>query len=308
MSAKRLPIIIDTDPGIDDVLAFLYLTGRPEVEIVGLTTVHGNVPASTGARNALKALEVAGAPEVPVVVGVDRPLVHGAATAEEVHGGDGMGDAGLAPSLLSAVPGSGPLKILEWVRARPGEITLLAIGPLTNVAVALLLEPQLPQLVRELVIMGGAVYAPGNVTEYAEFNIWHDPEAAHVVLSAPFNMTLVGLDVTARTRLQGAPLAALEGSKRPVARFASAILQGYLAESEQEDGLRAAFMHDPLAAAIALDPALATFRTSGIAVELSGPARGQTRAAFEDGKPPVRVAVEVDGDRFISRYLEAVLR
>jgi purine nucleosidase len=308
VTRDRRPVVIDADPGIDDVLAILYLTGLPDVEIVGLTTVHGNVPAGTGARNALKAFEIAGAPDVPVVVGIDRPLVHQAATAEDVHGTDGLGDAGVLPSLRRPSAGSGPVQLLQWARERPGEITLLAIGPLTNVAVAQLLEPKLPSLFRELVIMGGAVWAPGNVTPHAEFNTWHDPEAARVVLEAPWNMTLVGLDVTARTRLEGAALAELEGSPKPVARFASAILQGYLKESERESGVRAAFMHDPLASAIMMDPRLADFRDTPLLVELAEPERGRTRPEASGGGPAVHVAVDVDGPRFIARYLSAVLR
>ena len=213
MSPTVHPIIIDTDPGVDDAMAIAYALCRPDVELVGLTTVFGNTSAELATRNARWLLERFGAPQVPVARGaavprVQPPLPH----ADFVHGADGLGNThpdgsdvvppGAAERGAPGVEGADAADfIVDAARARPGEITLVAIGPLTNVAEALAREPELPGLLRALVIMGGAVTEPGNVSPVAEANFWNDPHAADEVLARDWPVTIVGLDVTHRIML-----------------------------------------------------------------------------------------------------------
>lgn len=305
MSTARTSLWVDCDPGVDDALALLYLAGHADADVVAVSTVHGNVTAGLGAHNALRTWDVAGVAHVPVLVGVDHPLVYPTPTAEEVHGQDGLGDAGLGPAVGRPSPGCGPLRLIEWARAHPGQLCLLALGPLTNVAVALRLEPRLPTLIPRLVIMGGAVFSPGNTTAAAEFNIAHDPEAAQIVLSTPWDITLVGLDVTRRALLAGSHLEHLQAARDPRARFACAILERYMARYERRTGIRGAPLHDPLAAAIALHPTLALYQHRVVAVELNGTAtRGATVPLdAAEGRATVKVAVDLEADRFLSEFV-----
>lgn len=305
-------ILLDCDTGIDDALAILYLAGLQGVSIVAAGSVHGNVPAPLGALNTLRVLELAGLGDVPVAVGAARPLAQPLDTTEYVHGGDGLGNVGWP--MPRGRPTAEPAAV-QWARLareHPGELTLLAIGPLTNLALALLLEPELPRLLRRVVVMGGAVYAPGNVNTDAEANIWHDPEAAELALSAGWPLTLVGLDVTTRAALAGDDLLALQQAPAPAGRFAWSILQFYLDFYESRVGARMCYLHDPLAAAIAVDPSLATYRHTPVHVELRGHlTRGATRGAppWEQPRteePHVAVAIEVDEARFLRGFLDAL--
>lgn len=305
-------LILDTDPGVDDALAIMYLAAQEDAEIVAVGSVHGNVAASVGALNALRVLELVGL-NPPVTVGAARPLAQPLQTAEFVHGEDGLGGhAGPLPK-GSSVPGSAAEQIVRLARANPGELTLLALGPLTNVALAVLLEPELPALLRSVVVMGGAVTVPGNITPYADANFYHDPEAADLVLGAGFpDLTLVALDATEQARVGGEWMAALAEVRGSRADFANKLLDHYQKFYSNMFGEHSCTLHDPLAAAIALDQKLATYRTMPLGVELTGThTRGQVvsdlRSISSDayistnagaGRVPVKVAETVDVETF----------
>jgi purine nucleosidase len=182
--AKKIPLLIDTDPGVDDALALLMAFNDPRHEIVGLTIAAGNVGLEHTVRNALKLCEVVGRDDVPVFAGCAQPLLHPARDAAYVHGRDGFGDIGYAPPTRAAESEHAALALLRLSHAHAGELVLVALGPLTNIALALKLDPTLPQRIARFVVMGGAVTGHGNITPAAEFNIYFDPEAAHVVFEA----------------------------------------------------------------------------------------------------------------------------
>lgn len=186
---ERIPLLIDTDPGVDDALALLMAFNDPGHEVVGLTVAAGNVGLDHTVANALKLVELCDV-QVPVHAGAATPLVHPAVDAAAVHGKDGFGDVGYAPATLQADAEHAALAILRQSHAHAGQLLLVALGPLTNLALALRLDPTLPQRIKRLVVMGGAVTARGNITPAAEFNIAFDPEAAHIVFEAFPNLDL----------------------------------------------------------------------------------------------------------------------
>jgi purine nucleosidase len=273
-------LLVDCDTGVDDAVALLYLAADPSVELCAVTTTFGNVAAATAARNSLYVLDVAGRTgEVPVAAGSEVTLVGDAPSLGTLaHGGSGLGrvEAGEQKGALS--PLSAPELIVETARRRPGEVHLLATGPLTNLAVALRLEPHLTRLVSGVTIMGGAALAPGNVTPAAEANIFRDPEAAQAVLSAPWETTLVPLDATMGELMTEPERLQLARSPSPVARFAADILDYYFDYYAQVFGERVCVCHDALAAAIAVgDVAPTRSMKVGVVVETGrGPARGAT--------------------------------
>lgn len=298
----------------------MYLAAQEDAEIIAVGSVHGNVAASVGALNALRVLDLVGlAP--PVTIGAARPLAQPLQTAEFVHGEDGLGGhAGPLPKAATA-PGSAAEQIVRLARANPGELTLLALGPLTNVALAVLLEPDLPGLLRSVVIMGGAVTVPGNITPYADANFYHDPEAADLVLGAGFpELTLVALDATEQARFGADWLAELAEIHNPRADFANKLLDHYGQFYANMFGEQSCTLHDPLAAAIALDQKLAGYRTMPLGVELTGThTRGQVvsdlRPISSDayistktgaGRVPVKVAESVDVPTFRDLMLKSL--
>jgi purine nucleosidase len=310
-------ILLDCDTGIDDALTLLYLARLVRAgaaELVAAGTVHGNVAPDAGARNTLRVLERAGLDGVPVAVGAVAPMGQPASYAHEFHGTDGLGDTGgLADPAGRLADVSAPEQIIRLARARPGELTLVAVGPLTNLGIALLLEPALPGLLRQVVVMGGAFDHPGNVTPHAEANIWHDPEAAELVFTADWPVVLVPLDATHPTAVDGAWLDRLAAADSDVARFASRILEFYVSAYRPALGGRGAVIHDALAAMLAIDPALGAYVDRPVRVELRGEhTRGAT---LWDRRPPppagpgrraVRVAVRADADAFRERLLASL--
>ena len=200
-AGQRTParVLLDCDPGIDDAFAIVFGCGHPGLDLIGLTTVSGNVNLDTVTANALSVLELAGRPDVPVVPGSARPLLRDTLDAREVHGEGGLGAARLPAAQAAPAGGHAVDYLIETIGAAPGEITLIATGPLTNIALAVRREPRLAGWVRDFVIMGGSA-ARGNVTPAAEFNIIADPEAAAIVFDAGWQVTMVGLDVTLQAR------------------------------------------------------------------------------------------------------------
>ncbi len=280
-SARRTPVLVDCDTGIDDAMALLYLLAHDEVKLVGITTVFGNNTAQQCATNSLRVLELAGRTDVPVAIGAENPLV-GEVTylATHVHGADGLGDAGL-PATISTPPTSlTAVELIDEVSRRyPGELRILAVGPLTNLAHALDQLPSLAERVRDVVIMGGAADAPGNQSPAAEANIIHDPEAAQRVITAAWETTLVPLDVTMREMLTEAHRDALLATGMSVPAFVAAITEFYMGGYGMESyGTFSSPCHDALAAGVLtgdVKPRLAPV----IPVEVdtsSGPSRGAT--------------------------------
>ena len=272
------PVYLDCDTGIDDSLAIAYLMAHPDVDLVGVGTVFGNIDAHRAARNTLDLLAMGGHDHVPVAIGAEKPLAgRWTGGPAHIHGANGVGDIEL-PRSPRDPDGSAAELLVRLAREHRGGLRVVAIGPLTNLAQALELEPGLPSLVESVVVMGGAAKAPGNVTPVAEANIFNDPDAAELVLSAEWPLTLVTLDVTMEQVLEEADRTALLDADRPLPRALGQMLDLYYTFYVDTYGRRCAPLHDPLAAAIAaggVTPAAAP--TVQVVVDTSdGPGRGQT--------------------------------
>jgi len=300
--SERVPLVLDVDTGTDDALALAYAVASPGIELVAVTTVAGNVDVEKTTANTLSVLDWLGAQDIPVHRGASRPLVRPHRDASYFHDEGGLGGARLPASTRMVGADRGPAALIRLARQRPGELTLVALGPLTNVAIALNVEPTLPELLKSLVIMGGAYTVPGNTTPAAEFNILVDPEAADQVFNAPFpNMTAVGLDVTHQVALTRDDWDAVNGASA-LPRTAS--LLGEVGRSAFSRLGRDQFsLHDPLSVAVAKDPTVIAVREVAIAVDTVEPELGRTRIA---GPGKVRVAASVDAERALQDFRRTV--
>lgn len=288
------PIVLDVDTGVDDALALALAVKSPHVELVATTTLAGNVNLERTTINTLTVLDWLGANDVPVHRGASRPLVRPLIDAGHVHGDNGLGNATLPESARQVAADRGPAAIVRLANERPGELTLVCTGPLTNLAIALNVEPRLPELLDRLMIMGGAFYVPGNVTPHAEFNIYCDPEAAQFVFAADWpNATATGLDVTEQVALTRADWEAAGTRQSAVAKLIAAVCR----HSFQERGVKEFFLHDPLALAVAIDQRLVGTEPSAISVDLDGDTRGTTRVT---GEGTWQVARTVERNRFLA--------
>ncbi|HEX2031303.1 MAG TPA: nucleoside hydrolase [Actinomycetota bacterium] len=298
------PVLIDTDPGIDDAIALLLALRSPELEIAGITVVHGNVPVEAGTLNAFKVLELAGRRDIPVARGAARPLLRQPVTAEIVHGADGLADLMPAPERIDLHPEYGPTFLARRLEEVDRPVTVVTLGPLTNLAVALLAAPGAAAGVERVVAMGGAVRVEGNVTPSAEFNVYADPEAAAIVLASGIPVTLVPLDATMHATVPGAVGRKLQGSDDPVERFLGDLIAHAAGVYRRYYGTEDVAMHDPLALAVAIDPSLVETRRVHVAVETGGSiTAGRTVADFWGipepwGEPNADVALGVDAGRF----------
>lgn len=308
MSPARRPVVIDTDPGIDDAMAVAVALASPELEVVGLTSVFGNHGIDVTTANAQRVLDAVGRPEVPVVRGAAGPLVRPyAGPAAFVHGDDGLGDAGLpGPSTSPRARRWAAEWIATTVLDRPGEVTLVALGPLTNLALALHLAPEITGAVAGVVAMGGAAHVPGNVTPVAEANIWNDPEAADQVLGADWPVTLIGLDVTEQLLADTAWLRSLDDEPAPGARLVAATAPRYEDYHREADRVAGIHCHDVAPIARLVDPDAFTVSRHRVRVATDGVSVGQTVVARRrdhaddwTGRPPQDVAVDVDAERVL---------
>lgn len=300
-------IIIDTDPGIDDALAFLLALASPEIQVEALTTTQGNVTIETATRNALAVLELANAMHIPVAAGSAVPLVQPLRASAHVHGESGIGNSKLP------APKSKPLErhavdyLIERVLAEPDELSIFPIGPLTNIAMAIRKEPKFAKAVKELVIMGGAVLEHGNVTPQAEFNIWADPHGAHIVFHSGIPITLIPLDVTHKCLLKLEHVERLMKIKSPITKFISDAVEVYLRFSF-DHGFTGSALHDPLTLATVIAPELLTLKELCVDVDHSGGvSMGKTFGDFfgNTGKPVnMKVALQVRGDEFIELFIQ----
>jgi pyrimidine-specific ribonucleoside hydrolase len=262
-------VIIDTDPGVDDALALLLALRSPELKIEALTPVAGNVPLDLTLPNALRMLEIAGRTDIPVAAGARAPLLRRLVTATYAHGENGLGGAVFPEPTTKPVAMPAAEMICEIVRKYPGEVTLIGIGPLTNIATALNADPALAGMVRALVMMGGSL-SGGNVTPAAEFNLYVDPEAARIVFQSGIPITMVGLDVTRKTSLTEEHVQTLEAAQNPVSQAAAKIGRNSVNQHRERGYVAGPNMHDSLAVAGFLDPAILTLRDYYVDVETTG--------------------------------------
>lgn len=296
MTITSHPFYLDCDTGIDDALALAYLLAAPTADVVGIGSVSGNVSAAVGARNTLDLLQLAGHTHIPVALGAHHPLAgQFGGGAPWVHGDNGIGGVQLTTASAGLASESAAEMLVRLAHAYPGTLRVLAIGPLTNIAEALRLEPDLPALVDSVTIMGGAALAPGNISPVAEANIHNDPEAAAVVLAAGWDVTLVPLDVTMASVLEEPHRQALLTSSAPVPQALGEMLGYYFRFYEGIFGRPCSAMHDPLAAALAVGAVQAAVApVVRAAVDTSdGPGRGQTVCDLRGlyaGYPPVKGA------------------
>lgn len=281
MSDDRL-YILDCDTGVDDAMAIGYLLAEASDSLAGVTTVFGNVDVQRASQNTRALLELGGRSDIPVHAGAATSL-DGAfwGSGHRVHGENGLGGVQLAPSEGAAgASESAPSYLVRMARENPGRMVIIAVGPLTNLAIALSMDPGIEELLAEIVIMGGAVRHPGNATPAAEANIWHDPEAAARVLRCGARVRLVPLDATMQQRLTGEEQTELAASGSKFAQVVAQAAEHYLDFYASVFPGRQCALHDPLVAALALEAALVTSEvTTTVEVQLApGPARGQTVA------------------------------
>ena len=300
-------VIFDTDPGIDDSLAILLALASPELIVDGISVVHGNASAEQGTINALSVLELAGASHIPVYKGYDLPLVQPSLLAPETHGEHGIGYADLREPKARPQVRHGCDYLTEHILSHPGEITVVAIGPLTNLALAIRQEPRLVHTVKEVFIMGGALRHPGNTTPAAEFNAYVDPHAAHIVLHSGMPITLTPLDVTYQCILTRAHVERLQKIDSPVTRFIADATRFYMEYHDEYQNLEGCVINDPLTLALTFMPELCTYQDLFLDVDLSGGlSMGATIADFygNTGKPAnVKVATGVQPRAFIETFL-----
>lgn len=301
-------ILLDTDPGIDDSLAIFLALASPEISLEGLSVVHGNCSLEQAAVNALSILELANASHIPVAVGCELPLVQPSLLAPETHGNSGLGYAKLPRPRSKPTRRHGCDFLIERILSNPGEITLVAIGPLTNVALAIRQEPRIAQSLKELIIMGGAIRYEGNTTALAEFNTYADPHAAHIVYHAGIPTTLVPLDVTYQCVLTQGDVDRLLRLDSPLTRFIADATRFYMEFHDEFQGVQGCVINDPLALALTFAPELCDYQELPVEVDISGGiSMGKTIGDFYNynkKRANMKVALGVRAREFIELFLE----
>jgi len=267
--AGPLRVIIDTDPGVDDAFALLLAMRSPELKIEGITAVAGNVPLDLTLPNALRMVEIAGRTDIPVAAGAKGPLVRRLVTAAYAHGENGLGGAVFPEPKIKPVSAPAAEFIRATVRGHPGELTLITVGPLTNVATALKMDSELAGMIRSIVMMGGSL-SGGNITPAAEFNVYVDPEAARIVFQSGIPVTMVGLDVTRKTSLTDEHVRVLESAQNAVSQAAAKIARHAIDHNRERGFLVGPNMHDSLAIAAFLNRSLLKWKEYYVDVETAG--------------------------------------
>jgi purine nucleosidase len=309
-SPKR--IIIDTDPGVDDSMAILFAFQSPEVKIEGLTTIFGNTGTEVTTANALRLVELAGHPEVPVARGAEKPLLRPfSGDGWRVHGRNGLGGAEFPPPQGQAISRRGAQFIVDMVMENPGEITLVPLGPLTNIALAVALEPRIADNVREVVLMGGSAKGIGNASPVAEANIRNDPEAAKIVFHAGWPVTMVGLDVTQKSVMTPEYVERLRSAGNRFTEFICAIVPHYMGFYKEAADLTGFHVHDSSALAYVIDPSLFESKKVYVDVETISPYHfGHTVPDWRgqrEQEPNVNVCLDVDSERFLELYAQRIM-
>ncbi|OUS39014.1 nucleoside hydrolase [Rhodobacterales bacterium 56_14_T64] len=296
-------MIIDTDPGIDDAMAIFYAAAAPDIELLGLTTVFGNVTTAIATRNALRLLEAAGL-DLPVAHGAETPLVLPPFTpSAQVHGDEGFGD------IPAAMPTGHPIDedaadfLCRTAREHKGELVLCPIGPLTNIALALQRDPEFAQNVARIVIMGGSLNEGGNITPHAEANIYHDPHAADVVFASDAKVVMVGLDVTHRILCSTSDFTAIAAQAPELGGMLQQMSVFYLKFYESVGKFDGCSLHDPAAVIACTHPELFETRPTPLQVSCAGETSGATLAAPNSGRAPVDVCTAVQADAVKSLFI-----
>jgi purine nucleosidase len=309
-------IIIDCDPGIDDMLAIFYALASDALDVVGITTVYGNVPAETGAQNALRLIEMAGRSNIPVAVGARNPLCGTYShTFSSIHGKDGLGNTHLPEPIGKPIAQTAVDFIVEQVDAHPGEITLAPIGPLTNIALAIQLHPHIVSKVKRVVLMGGAAFVPGNVNPASEANIHSDPEAAVAVFKADWDLTMLGLDVTRNIRLTDEDIQRFARSNKSTAQLIAKAVPNYLKFYKKKYGKNWCQLHDPSVISYILHPSLFEVKQYPMTIGLHGSGRGKTWAWMPwhlwnttvDADKKVTVVLNADADQVLQEMFNALI-
>jgi purine nucleosidase len=323
-SSATRKIILDTDPGSDDAMALMLALNSPELDVRAVTVVPGNVTATQGLENALRMVSLANRCDIPVAAGAQHPLFQKLITAEFWHGRNGLANIELPPSKCTVDARFGPDLIIEMVHAAPHEITLVPVGPLTNIALAVEKDPTIVPLVKEVILMGGSITG-GNSTASAEANIYNDPEAAQIVFRAGWPLTMVGLDVGDKTLLSTKYLEQLGQAHGPVNDFIYQVAH-YLIDLSAKYGFSGTPMYDPLAVGVAIDATLVSAPPMHVDVETRGEfTRGETVAnrhgmvernvlhggryiieGLDKVEPNAKVCVEVDASRFLQLFVSRI--
>lgn len=270
-------VIIDTDPGIDDSMTILMAFQTPEIDVIGLTTIFGNVSTVDATRNALLLCEVAGRPDVPVAEGAHEPLKGGEPRiADFVHGSDGLGEIALPPPLGNKAEIRASEFLVEKINQYPGEVSILALGPLTNLALAIKKDSLFASKVKRIVVLGGAFLAAGNVNPAAEANIYGDPEAADILFTCGAEVTVVGINITTQITLTDADISELRSSKGKHSKLICDMCKFYRDWHVKSDGVHGIFLHDPVCFAALVRPDLFTYKKGVVRVETQGICVGHT--------------------------------
>jgi inosine-uridine nucleoside N-ribohydrolase len=323
-AATAKKIIFDTDPGTDDALALMLALNSPELDVRAITVVPGNVTAEMGLENALRMVSLANRCDIPIAAGAKHPLFQKLITAEFWHGKNGLANIELPPSKCKVDSRFGPDLIIQLVHESPHEITLVPVGPLTNIALAVEKDPSIVPLVKEVILMGGSITG-GNVNAAAEANIYNDPEAAQVVFQAGWPVTMVGLEVGDKAMLTPKHLDQLKQTHGPINDFIASVLK-YLVDLSAKFGEAGTPMYDPSAVAVAIDATLVKTQAMHVDVETRGAfTRGETvgnrrgyiernvlhgdRYVIEGAdkvEPNAKVCVDVDANRFLQLFVSRI--
>ncbi|KAG6668868.1 probable uridine nucleosidase 2 isoform X1 [Carya illinoinensis] len=319
MAVQPKKIIIDTDPGIDDAMAIFLALQSPEVEVIGLTTIYGNVYTTLATRNALHLLEIAGRTDIPVAEGSHVTITNGTKLriADFVHGTDGLGNQNFPPPKGKPTEQSAASFLIDQANLYPGKVTVVALGPLTNVALAIQQDPAFSKNIGQIVILGGAFAVNGNVNPAAEANIYGDPDAADIVFTSGADVLAVGINVTHQVVLTDADREKLAKSEGKFAQYLCKILDVYFSYHYDAYNTNGVYLHDPTALLAAVDPSLITYIEGVVRVQTRGITRGLTilynkQKRFGEvtewtDKPTVKVAVTVDAPAVVKLLMERLI-
>ncbi|AXT36240.1 nucleoside hydrolase [Phaeobacter sp. LSS9] len=297
-------LIIDTDPGIDDAMAIFYAAAAPDIDLLGLTTIFGNVTTKTATRNALRLLEAAGL-DLPVAHGAETPLVLPPFTpSAHVHGAEGFGDIPAKTPKGEALDEDAADFLIRMAREHKGELVVCPIGPLTNIAHAIQRDAEFAKNVKRIVIMGGSLEEGGNITPHAEANIYHDPHAADVVFGSGATVEMVGLDVTHRILCTKEDFSAIAATSPELGGMLQEMSVFYLHFYETVGKFDGCSLHDPAAVIACTHPELFTARAVAMEVSCEGETSGETRLASDSARQPIDVYMGVDADAVKSLFLK----
>ncbi|KAM2638573.1 hypothetical protein EV2_026599 [Malus domestica] len=312
-------IIIDTDPGIDDAMAIFVALQSPEVQVIGLTTIYGNVYTTLATRNALHLLEVAGRIDIPVAEGSHVTITKGTKLriADFVHGADGLGNQNFPPPKGKPIEQSAAAFLVEQASLYPGKVTVVALGPLTNIALATQLDPEFAKNIGQIILLGGAFAVNGNVNPAAEANIFGDPDAADMVFTCGADILAMGINVTHQVVLTDADREKLAMSNGKFAQYLCKILDVYFSYHHDAYSTKGVYLHDPAVVVAAVDPSLFTYTEGVVRVQTNSITRGLTilynkQKRFGEvtewcDKPTVKVAVTVDAHTVVKLVMERLI-